>query len=280
MGMDAGSRIGVPETEKDLHRGTEPPAFRSSQADHSPNAREWIRDCGYSQPVKLFRGCQAGQFVLAEVLFSRTEFRHLWSGAIGHHGNTETVVTLPRGHQSQGLNSVQPQESRILPDIQSTLQKTSQVVGNSFGLVLCHRAPGRLQEPSPWPIQTGWIRDRLRKACGTSIGNRLSGNIRQAHDSNYLGPWFQSCCCRRVGEDCWPTNDMWLRYSQRGDPMESRRGSLVLRGEDMCSRDQFSAWKSVKSIPWQLCVQSFWSSQDNWAGILGFLLASDGLACM
>jgi hypothetical protein len=73
MGMDSGSRLGVPETEKDLHRGTDPPAIRAAQANHSPTGREWIRDCGHSQSVGCVRGSQASQFQLPDVLSSRTE---------------------------------------------------------------------------------------------------------------------------------------------------------------------------------------------------------------
>jgi len=72
MGMDAASRSGVPETERHLHRGTDPPAFRSGKADHFPNGRDWICDCRHPQPVICFRGSQTGQFILPEVLFSRT----------------------------------------------------------------------------------------------------------------------------------------------------------------------------------------------------------------
>ena len=54
MGMDSGSRVGLPKTEKDLHRGTDPPAFRSGQADHSPNGREWIRNGGHPQQYDVF----------------------------------------------------------------------------------------------------------------------------------------------------------------------------------------------------------------------------------
>jgi len=77
MGMDAASRIAVPETAKDLHQGTNPPAFRSGKADHSTNGHEWICDCGHSHSVQCFRGSQASQFLLPEVLSSRTELRHL-----------------------------------------------------------------------------------------------------------------------------------------------------------------------------------------------------------
>jgi len=260
MGMDSASRIGVPETDNDLHRGTDPPAFRSGQADHSGNGREWICDCGHSQPVRRFQGSQAGQFLLAEVLFSRTELRHLWSGAIGHRGNTKTVATLPRGRQSQGFNSVRPQESRILPDIQSTLQKTGQVVGSSFGFRLCHRALGRQQEPGWWPIQTARLQDRLWKACGMTVGNCLSGTIWRSHASNYRVPGFRPFGCRRLGEAGRLTNDRRNKYRHRGEPMERRRGSLDLRGEDIRSSGRFSMLKSDKPIPWQPSVRSFWSS--------------------
>jgi len=279
MGVDAASRIGVPETEKDLHQGTDPPPFRSGQADHSPNRRVWIRECGHSQSVRRIWGSQAGQFLLPEVLFSRTELRHLWSGAIGHPGNTKTVATLPRGRQSQSFNSAWPQQSRILPDIRSTLQKTSQVVGSSFRLRLCHWAPGRQQEPGRWPILTARLRDRLPQACGTTLGNGLSGTIQWSHASHHRGPGFRPLGCRRLGKACRPTNDRRPKYRQRGEPMESRRGSLDLRGEDIRSSGRFSTRKSDKSIPWQSWVRSFRSSWDYWAGIQGFLLASNGLAC-
>jgi len=154
MTMDFGSRVGVPETETDLHQGTNPPAFQSGQADHSPNRLQWILNCGHSQSVQCFPGSQASQYLPPEVLSSLTELQHLRSGAIGHCGNIEIVAALPRGPQLQGLNSVRRQESRILPDIQSTLHKTSQVAGNSFSLRLCHRAPGRQQEPGRRTIQT------------------------------------------------------------------------------------------------------------------------------
>jgi len=73
MGTDSASRAGVPKTEKDLHQGTDHAASRAGQADHSPNGRKLIRDCSHSQSVRCFRGSQAGQFLLPEVLSSRTE---------------------------------------------------------------------------------------------------------------------------------------------------------------------------------------------------------------
>jgi hypothetical protein len=64
------------------------------------------------------------------------------------------------------------------------------VVGNSFGLGFCHRALGRQQVPGGWPIQTARQRDRLRKACSTTIANHLSGTIRGSHASNHRGLGF------------------------------------------------------------------------------------------
>jgi len=144
---------------------------------------------------------------------------------------------------------VRPQESRILPDIQSTLQKTSWVVGNSFGLRLCHRPTGRQQQPGRWPIQTARLRDRLRKACGTTISHYPTGTIQRAHASNHHSPGLRPFDCRCLGEARRLTNDRWHRYRQRGKPIESRRGSLDLRGEDIRSSDRFSTGKSNQSIP-------------------------------
>jgi len=122
---------------------------------------------------------------------SRTELWHLWLGAIGHHGNTKTVAALPWGHQLPDLNLVQPQESRILPCIQSDLQKPRQVVGNPFMLWLCYWAPGRQQEPCRYPIQVTRQWDQLWKACGTTFGYHVGGTIRQMHVTNHRGPGFQ-----------------------------------------------------------------------------------------
>jgi len=77
IGMDVASPIGVLDTQKDRHQGTDTAAFRSGQANHSPNRPKWIRDCGHTQSVQQFRGSQAGQFLVPEVLFSGTELRHL-----------------------------------------------------------------------------------------------------------------------------------------------------------------------------------------------------------
>jgi len=122
MGSDSGSQPGVPHTKNHLHSGSDPPAFRSGQSDHSPDRREWICDCRHAQPVRCFQGSQAGQFQFQEVLSSQTEVQQLWSGIIGTRGNTEIVAALPWSCHLQGFNSLQPQESRILLEIQSTLQ--------------------------------------------------------------------------------------------------------------------------------------------------------------
>jgi hypothetical protein len=73
MEMDLGSRVGILETEKDLHRGTNLRAFGCCQANHSANRRERIHDCRRPQSVRCFWGSQAIQFILAEVLSSRKE---------------------------------------------------------------------------------------------------------------------------------------------------------------------------------------------------------------
>ena len=260
MGIDSGSRVGIPKTEQDLHWSTDPPAFRSGQANHSPNGCEWIRDCGHSQSVQCFRGSQASQFLLREALSSQTELRHLWSGAIGPCGNTKPVAALPRGRQSQGLNSVRPPVSRLLPDIQSDLQKTSQVVGNPFGLQLCYRGAGWQQGPCRWPIQTTRLRDWLREACGPTIGNRPSGTIWWPHASNYCGSGFWLLGCRHLSKASRLTSCRRHRYRGGGDSMVSRRGGIDLRGEDIRSCGQFSTPKCDKSIPWQSWVRSFWCS--------------------
>ena len=194
------------------------------------------------------------------MLFSQTDLRHLWSVAIGHRGKTETVATLPRGRQSQGVHSVPPQESRIFPDIQSALQKTSQVVRNSFGLRLCHWRPGPQQAAGRRPIRMAWLWDRPRKACGTTFSNRPSGTVRQSHASNYRGSDFGLLGGRHLGKACWPTNDRRHGSRESGVPMESWRGSVDLRGEDIRTSDRFSTRKSDKSIPWHPWVRSFWSS--------------------
>jgi len=53
----------------------------------------------------------SSQFLLLEALFSQAELWHLWSGVIGHHGNTNTVALLPPGWQWQDFNSAWTQES-------------------------------------------------------------------------------------------------------------------------------------------------------------------------
>jgi len=152
MGMDLGNQIVIPKTKKDLHRGTDPPAFRSSEVVHSRNWHQWIHDYGHPEPVRCIRCPQAGQLLLLEVLSSWTELWHLWLGTISHHGNTRTAMALPPRCLLQGLKSVRLQQSRILPDIQNTLQKTCQVVRNSFTLQLRHSTPGRHHEPCWWPV--------------------------------------------------------------------------------------------------------------------------------
>ena len=42
LGMHSESQVSVQKPEKDLHQSTDPAAFRSGQADHSPNGHEWI----------------------------------------------------------------------------------------------------------------------------------------------------------------------------------------------------------------------------------------------
>jgi len=260
MGMDLGSRVGIPTTTKDCHWSTDPPAFRSIQADHPPKGRKCICDCGHSPSVRCFPGSQASQFQLPELLFSRTELWYLWLGAIGHCGNTTIVVALHQGRQLQGLNSVRPQESRILRDIQSALQKTSQVVRNPFGLRLSHRAPGRQREPCRWPIQTTRLQYLLRKASGLTIGNRPSGTIWRPHASNYCSSGFLLLGCRRLGEASRPTSCRRHIYRGEGDSMGSGHKAIDLRGEDIRSCGRFSTWNSDKSIPWQPWVRSFWGS--------------------
>ena len=60
----------------------------------------------------------------------RTELRHVRLGALGDCRENETLETLPRWHQSQGPDPVRPQESLVLPNLQSVLPKTGQVGGN------------------------------------------------------------------------------------------------------------------------------------------------------
>ena len=77
MVMDAASRRGIPGTESELSRTTGHAACRFCKADDSPNGREWMCDCRNPHPVQCFRGSQTSQFLLPEVLFNRTELRHL-----------------------------------------------------------------------------------------------------------------------------------------------------------------------------------------------------------
>jgi len=277
MGIESRSRDGVLETENDLHWGTDPPASRSGQADRSPNRWEWIRDSRHCQSVRCFEGSQASELLHPEARSSRTELRHLWSGSIGLCANTKTVGDSPRGHQLQGLNLVRPKDSRIVPDIQSTLQKTSQVVGYSFGLRHHHRTPGWHRRPCRWPVLTTRLRDRLRKACGLATGNCPSGTIWWPHASNCRGAGVWLLGCWHLGKASRPTSCRRHIFSGEGDSMGSCRRSIDLRGEHICSCGWFSTRTSHKSIPWHPWVRSSWSSYDYWAGIQGFLLASNAL---
>jgi len=76
-----------------------------------------------------------------------------------------------------------------------------------FWLTTLSWAPGRQQEPCWWPIQTTRLRDWPETACRTTIGNRLSGTIRQSHASNYRGAGSRRFGCRRVGEAFQPANE-------------------------------------------------------------------------
>ena len=64
MRMDAVSRSGILDYEKDVHGDPDPPALQSGRADHSPNWFEWIWDCNQPQPVRCCLGSQTGQCVL------------------------------------------------------------------------------------------------------------------------------------------------------------------------------------------------------------------------
>jgi len=279
MGQAAASRSGIPETEDDHHRGTDPREFGLGEANHSSNGCVRICDCRHPQRLQYCRGSQAGRFPLPEVLVSLSELRRLWSGAISHCGNTKTVAALPRGHQLQGHHLVGLQQSRIHPDIQSALQVTSQVVRNSFGLRLCHWAPRGQQQACRWPVQMAWLRDRLWKAFGTTIGDCLSGAIRQSHATNHRGPGFRPFGCWCLGRASWRANCGSHKFQGRGEWMESRHGGSYQSRENIHSCGWPPTWKSHKSLSWQTRVRSFWSSPDYRAGILGFLLASNGLAC-
>ena len=258
--MDTACPIGTPETERDLHRGTESSVCWSSQADHASNRQKWIHDCRHPQSVRWFRGFLASQYLLSDVHFSQTESRHLWSGAIGHRGITKPVVALPSGRQSQGLNSVWPQQSRIHPDIQSGFQNTSLVVRNYFDLRHCHRAPGRQHVPGRWPVQRAPLRDPIQMACGMTIGHCLSRTVGWSIASDCPCSGFRLVSCRRLGNAHRPTNDRWHRDCQRGEPMESHRGGIGIRGEDVNCWSRPPTGESDMSISWQPWVRSVWSS--------------------
>jgi len=260
MATDSASQNGVPQTEKDLPGGTDPPTFSSGPADHSSNECKWICHCTHPQPVGCFRGSQSGQFLLPEVVFSWTELRHLWSRAIGHRGFTETVAALPQGRQLKGLNSVWPQESQILPDIQSANQKTSQVVGNPFDLSLCHPVPSRQLLHGRRPIPMAQLWDWLRKACGPTIANHISGTVPWSHASNHCGPgrWPFGCLC--LGEASRQANCRWHRFRRKGERMENHCGGSDLQREYIHPCSQPPTRKSDKSISSQPWVWTFWSS--------------------
>jgi len=138
--MGQGRQVCVRNTIQGLHCSAELPSCSSAQHNDCPKGCLWKHGCRHSQSVRWFRGSQARQFLLPEVLSSQTKIRYLWSEAIGHCGNTKTVAATPQRGQLQDLYSAWWQVSRIPPDIQSRVQKTFQVVGNSFSLRLCHLA--------------------------------------------------------------------------------------------------------------------------------------------
>jgi len=147
MATDWASRISVPETGTNLHRGTNPAVLWSPQSHHSPQGHDWICNFGVSESVWRFRNTQTGHFQLPDVHFTGIELQQWWTGAIGHDGNSKTVPTLPRTGQSQGFVSVRPYQCWVFPDIQSALQKTCQVVWVTFGLWHSHWTSGRQQWP-------------------------------------------------------------------------------------------------------------------------------------
>ena len=84
------------------------------------------------------------------MLSRRTELRHVQLEACGDCINNETMETLSRGRQSRGSDPVGPQESGVLPNLQSALLETGQVGGNSILLRLCYRKLRRKTEPGRW----------------------------------------------------------------------------------------------------------------------------------
>jgi len=137
MGMlYVASWISIWETEKDLHWGTDPPAFRYSQANYFPNRHKWICDCRLSQPIWCLSDSQAGQFQPLEMLFCWTALWHLWLEVIGQNGNSKTVMELPQVLQFCRLNLVRLQDYWIHHDVHIALPKSSQLIWNLFSLWL------------------------------------------------------------------------------------------------------------------------------------------------
>jgi len=115
-------------------------------------------------------------------------------------------------------------------------------------------------------------------ARGSTLSDRLSGTIQWSQASIYRGSGYRILGCRCLGEVSPPTSCQQHEYQMKRESMERPRRGFDLRGEDIRSCSRFSTRKSDMSIPWKPWVRSFWSSQDSWAGLQGFYLASNGLA--
>jgi len=171
MGMDPSGRRCISEAQEGIHRSTDPPALRSGKAYHPPDGRMRLRNRQYSQSIRQFRYSQTGQLLLAKMLSCRTELRHVRSGAYSHRGDLETMATLSRGSQSQHPDKMRPQESRVLPNVESALPDASEMGWDPFIIRLRYSTPGREKEPCRRTIKTTWLRRRLRKTYCTTLGN-------------------------------------------------------------------------------------------------------------
>jgi len=177
------------------------------------------------------------------MLSRRTELRHIWSGAPGNCEGNESMDTLSRGCQSQGPDAVRPQESQVLPNLESALPMTRQVGGSSILLRLRHWTIWRKENPGTWTIKVTGLWDRLREtdlATTGNLGNFHHWTLWWPRWRNQNSPGNRHVGCRRHIQDyrhsdrrySWPAKyrETIRRTGQR---MESHRRSSHLWKRDI-----------------------------------------------
>jgi len=223
------------------------------------------------------------------MLSCQIELWHVRSGALGDCRDTETLETISLGRQSQGPDSVRPQESRVLPNLQSPRPKTGQVGGNPILLWLCHWTLRRKEIPGRWTIKKTRLRNRLLEtdhATASRPSNYHRWTIRWPLSRNQHSSVYRSVGCRRETQGCWHSNcwffwpaKNWRTRGRTVQSMECHQWSSHLQRKDICTKGWPALQQSNKPFQWQRRIRPLQSSQNPRVGITGFPLTHDGRHC-